>query len=423
MNVSTWIHRLVLGVALLPAVVAASALHAAAPMPSSAPAQTETDAAKAVRYTRALETAPLADEALEMRRWLLRWIVETPDYTVNVCNMLDLRADDRPALADELLLQMMAGNVAWQIEHGEGTDEAPRQLAAVESVLRMYGNYLVKDAKWVVPALEPLIVQQRAGTLREYVEKKTADACNAEGGEPMTLPDEEDAAPFLGGYLRESHVVYPLKVPVGWEMLSEHRYDEPEYGASVRFHRVGDESAWMDVYFYPMGVLKAEQVAQLAASERNNLVAAWKESFTGTPLSPLSTFSVPLNAVVSVPAGRQPRPSAVTAYEADFTYVHKDNGKRYHSVMVFMVDRLYAIKLRYSAEATKLGRAQARKETEDFARYLLPQLDITSTGNCGLPDMAENRQVAGGCVGQEPIQPAVLEGRRELRFEYAPPSP
>lgn len=415
---TTWLHRLALGVALPLAVLTVPGSQAAEPKPAAAPAQTETDAAKAVRYTRALESAPLADEALEMRRWLLRWIVETPDYSVTVCNMLDLRADDRPALADELLLQMMAGNVAWQIEHGAGTDEAPRQLAAVESVLRMYGNYLVKDAKWVVPALEPLIVQQRAGTLREYVEKKTADACSSEGGEPMTLSDEQDAAPFLGGYLRESHVVYPLKVPTGWEMLSEHRYDELEYGASVRFHRVGDESGWMDVYFYPMGVLNTEQVAQLAASERNNLVAAWKESFTDTPLSPLSTFSVPLNAAVSVPAGRQPRPSAVTAYEADFTYIHKENGKRYHSAMVFMVDRLYAIKLRYSAEAAKLSRAQARKEAENFARYLLPQLDITSTGNCGVPELTENGRMADGCAGQDPIQPAVLEGRRELRFEY-----
>ncbi|WNH51337.1 hypothetical protein [Stenotrophomonas oahuensis] len=408
MNARIWISSLTLGLALL----ASHAVQAA-----SVPA--ETDAAKAVRYTRALEATPLADNALDMRKWLLRWMLETPDYTVLVCNMLDIPDDENGTLSGELMVQMMAGNVAWQIEHPRENDDVSRQMAAVRSALKMYAAYLAKDPKWKLPALDPVIERERNGTLREHVAKKVAAGCNSEnGGEKMTFSEEAEPPPFLGGFLRESHMVYPLKVPNGWVMQSEHRYDELESGASVRFQREGDVTGWMDVYFYPIGVISKEQLEKLAAAEREQLVTVWKDAVTGAPLSPLGTFSVPLKAD---PSTSQPRPDAITAYAADFTYKHRENGKRYNSVLVFMVDRLYAIKLRYSAEAEKLSREQVRNEAEAFARSLLLEVEIISTGDCGAPARALEGGIAEGCVGEEPVQPLVPDGYRELRFEYPAP--
>lgn len=416
---NAWLHRLALGIALPLVVLTASELRAATPDTSAAATQTETDAARAVRYTRALEAAPLADSAPEMRNWLLRWILETPDYTVLVCDILDMPKKDDAPLFGELLVQMMGGNVAWQIEHPQDTDEVARQLAGARSALKVYAAYLAHDPKWKVPELDSVIERERDGTLREHVVQKLAGECSAENStETMTLGDDGVSPPFLGGFLRESHVVYPLKVPTGWVMQSEHRYDELQSGVSVRFQREGDASGWMDVYFYPIGAINQQDLDTLAKAEREQLITAWRDVSAGEPLTALDTFSVPLKSAMSVPAGRQPRPEAITAYTADFTYTHRDNGKRYHSVLVFMVDRLYAIKLRYSADADTLSRKQVRQEAGRFARSLLPQVDITSTGRCGSPDMAINGQMADGCVGQDPIQPAVSDGRRELRFEY-----
>ncbi len=89
MNARIWISSLALGLAML----ASHVVQAAAVQTTDASTPVETDTAKAVRYTRALEAAPLAENALDMRKWLLRWILETPDYTVLVCNMLDIPDD------------------------------------------------------------------------------------------------------------------------------------------------------------------------------------------------------------------------------------------------------------------------------------------------------------------------------------------
>jgi hypothetical protein len=226
----------------------------------------------------------------------------------------------------------------------------------------------------------------------------------------MRLEEGPPAAPFLGSFLHESHIVYPLAVPEGWEVLGEQRYDAPEQGASVRYHRVGDKSGWIDVFYYPVGALNAEQLAKMADTERRNLVTAWEDALTGDPITRLTTFTVP--------TGRPAPYFIVTAYATDFSYLHRDNKKPYHSAMVLMVDRLYAIKLRYSADADVRSREEVVKETQHFARQLLPQVEISSTGQCGAPEGVVNGKLADGCVGEDPIQPEVGEGQRELRFEY-----
>lgn len=222
------------------------------------------------------------------------------------------------------------------------------------------------------------------------------------------LPAAE--SPLLGGFLRESHVVYPLAVPDGWKMLGEQRYDAPEHGASVRYHREGDKSGWMDVFYYPVGALAADALAEMADTERSNLVTTWEDALTGEPITRLTTFNVS--------TGRPAPYFIVKAYATDFSYLHRDNKKSYNSAMVLMVDRLYAIKLRYSADAETRSREEVVKEAQHFARQLLPQVEISSTGQCGAPGMAINGKPADGCLGEGSIQPEVGEGRRELRFEY-----
>ncbi|WP_157489554.1 hypothetical protein [Lysobacter sp. Root916] len=464
------VRSAVLDVGLTFSLLFVSAVVGAQTPTAATAAPLESDAARVVRYTRALETSPDSAEARELRQWLTKWADETPDYVVNVCDVLDLVKSDGDTVPNtsELLLQSIYGNAAFQVENGAKSDELSKQVAAVESTLRAYAAFLAKDAKARAPHLDALIAKRDAGRLRAYlapiVEKKCDSASATDGPVDASRPSKQ---PFLGGFLRESHVVYPLKVE-GWEMRGEQRYDTQEAGASVRFQRAGDKQGWIDVYFYPVGVLTDAEVAQMAGVERQNLLDAWGKTMTGPQdMTALKAFAVPIQARAKGKATHGAKADDITVYAVDFAYVR--DGKALSSAMMFAVDRMYAIKFRYSAEAAKHTRAQLRQDLEQFAQSMLPRLQISSTGNCwspppiealakdakppekalvtsslngvavawvlpgrvvardpSHPTAADTQAIAlslqgrlyDGCASAEPLLPDVKDGMRELRFEY-----
>ncbi|NUO77327.1 MAG: hypothetical protein HOQ32_15120 [Lysobacter sp.] len=350
--------------------------------------------------------------------------METPDYTVTVCDLLDLDDVDEKTTphAGEVLLQTMYGNAAFQIEHGADADELSKQVAAVESALRVYTAYVARNAKTRMPHLDALIAKRDAGELRAYLSPIVQSKCK-----PATAGEAGEAAkpsppPFLGGFLRESHVVYPLKLD-GWEMAGEQRYDSQEAGASVRFQHAKDKSGWIDVFFYPVGVLSGAEIAEIAGTERQSLLDAWGKAMPDPQDMPgLTEFKLPVGE--SGRSAQAARSGGIAAYAVDFGFTR--DGKALNSAMVFAVDRMYAIKFRYSTDAAKISRAQVRQDLERFARQLLPRLEITSTGGCGSSSkksLSKGGQDApapqyDGCAGAEPMHPDVKDGMRELRFEY-----
>ena len=468
------LRSVVLNMGLPLSLLFASAIVGAQAPPATTATTPESESARFVRYTRALEASPDRADALEFRQWLMNWAVETPDYIVNVCDVLDLPnpGGDTTPHAGELLLQMMYGNAAFQIENGAQTDELSKQVAAVESALRAYAAFLAKDAKATVPHLDALIAKRDAGTLRAYlapvVEKEcdTRSPTTAKSDGPVDAPKPSKPS-FLGDFLRESHVVYPLKLD-GWEMQGEHRYDTQEAGASVRFQRAGDKIGWIDVFFYPVGVLSDADAAKMAGIERQNLLDAWGKSMASPQdMTALTTFAVPIGASSKIEGIRDAKVDDIVAYSVDFAYAR--DGKALNSAMVFAVDRMYAIKFRYSAEASKSTRVRVRQDLEQFARHMLLRLEISNTGGCWSPPPIEtlakgakepknalatssvngeavawvlpDRVVARdpsqtgaahlqalamslqgrlyeGCTGAEPFQPDVKDGMRELHFEY-----
>lgn len=213
------LRSVVLNLGLLLSLLLASASIGAQTPAAASAAAPESDTAKVLRYTRALEASPDRADARALRQWLTQWAIETPDYTVTVCDVIDLAGsgDDAVPHAGELLMQMMYGNAAYQIENGTKTDELSKQIAAVESVLRAYAVFLAKDAKARVPHLDALIAKRDAGTLRAYLAPIVEKKCDR-GSTTTALSDSSADAPkpseqpLLGGFLRESHVVYPLKV-------------------------------------------------------------------------------------------------------------------------------------------------------------------------------------------------------------------
>jgi len=398
----------------------AAALVVPVTLPALAWAAQEAETTRFVREARQLEASPLQPGAQDMRRWLLNWTMETPDYQVIICPVLGLpeTVDEETSIAPEILAQQMFGNLAYQITEGRDGDELDRQLAGVESALKAYAVFLKADPSLKIPGVDHLAALQKAGTLRAHVAAVLEEKCSGDAPRGTLRLDADDAAPpvrepFLGDFLRGTSVVYPMQVGQ-WHAVDERRYEDVLGGASIRFARPGDTSGWIDLYFYPVGLQEPAEQQTMAEGERESLLDARKELMASErDMSALQPMVVP---VASLGVGG---PAQVDANALDFSY--SSRGKAYSSVMIFAVDRMYAIKLRYSVEAATASRQQARREAEAFFRTLLSGVEITSFGSCGEAPAEDQLRLRMGCVGVDPLLPVVGEGQRELRFEYPAP--
>ncbi len=152
--------------------LSAPAVYAGAP-------DAESDAQRAVRYTALLEQAPLSPKAPEMRKWLMAWLVDTKDYTVNVCGDVfgkKFMKGDAPH-GGELLTQQMFGNVAYQISHPGRHDEVEVQLAGIESLLKAYVAIIPGHADWHIQHFDTLLAKQSRGELEKYLTPIIRKAC------------------------------------------------------------------------------------------------------------------------------------------------------------------------------------------------------------------------------------------------------
>lgn len=238
----------------------------------------------------------------------------------------------------------------------------------------------------------------------------------AAAGEPDRVEPavraEAGEVPFLGGFLRETRILYPLEV-AGWTAGDEHIYDEQRDGVSVRFVRDGDQG-WIDVYFYPAGVIDREEFATAAEAERESIRQVRTQSDDQPPeLSALQAFDVAASAGAAE--------VGLPAYALD-ALLHS-GGVAYHSAMAIVLDRMYFVKGRMSRPAESTPREALRGELESFMRALGSRLTILSTGRCwdaplGIGMLGRD---VPGCAGRDPVEPEVEAGMREIRIEYRPP--
>src|ERR1700686_3531651 len=79
---------------------------------------TSEERARAVKIAHELEDDPLAKDAKEKRTWVIKWIVEIPDITVNVCFDYFGKVPDPPrGHSMEITNQMVISSAAFMIEH------------------------------------------------------------------------------------------------------------------------------------------------------------------------------------------------------------------------------------------------------------------------------------------------------------------
>lgn len=282
--------------------------------------------------------------------------------------------------------------------------------------------------------------------------------------EPARSPHPEAGGPFLGGFLEETRIVYPLHIG-DWEAVGERRFDAPEAGVSVRYQSGSDASRWIDVFFYPVGVVARSHLDRAARGVLADVEAGvGPGGYLEVESGPVRAFRVPRHEGDTDP---------LPARSAEMRLLRAEGA--YSSAMALLVDRLYYVKGRHSVEEALMGRSEVQGTLEAFMVALVPRTYIGSTGSCwspvpveALPEGAlppedarlalegdgedEGAWLAGGrvlardpdgraaralallamgmegrlypgCVGADPHNPDVPEGSRELRLEYRAPAP
>lgn len=195
-------------------------------------------------------------------------------------------------------------------------------------------------------------------------------------------------SPFLGGFLKETRVIYPLRIG-DWQAQGEHLYEQQELGASVRYMHNRDKDRWMDLYFYPAGMLSNEQ-----------LVEAMESTLQGMRLSAgYSAADIDPIAPIVFAQGSGAQKQKITAYTASMRLVRED--QTYHSAMVMLVSDLYFIKGRFSVEEKSLSRRETQKQLEKFMAAVVRQSTLHSTGDCwSPPPLVEKAVLTDGAPGQ-----------------------
>jgi hypothetical protein len=288
-------------------------------------------------------------------------------------------------------------------------------------------------------------------------------------GAPSPLPPlpAKQPGPFLGGFLRETRVIYPLRVG-DWEAVGEHLYENQALGASVRYRDRKHEDRWLDLYFYPAGVLEAHDFDEATQVQRESLRLA---GYGQLDMGPTRRFGyVAQEGKVDGQGRKSGKAKPREGHSLDAFMVHE--GTRLHSALTLQYENLYFIKGRLSAPQAEVSRRALRTTLEDFASALAPRLQVRSGGDCwqplpiaampaagvadsdvvltmddgagmksvvtgtgvwsSRPDSVEARlamlvgmiqlgRLHEGCVATEDLNAPVPEGMRELRLEFHAP--
>jgi hypothetical protein len=146
---------------------------------------TPEERARAVKVAHELEQAPLAKDAPEQRAWVMKWIIEIPDITVNVCLDYFGELPDPPrGHSAEISRQMIISSAAFMIEHPDkAKDQQAVAMSGLLGALKAYQAVLTREpgSRW--PYVDKLIQMRDHGKLDEYV-TEIRNKCRQEEEEP-----------------------------------------------------------------------------------------------------------------------------------------------------------------------------------------------------------------------------------------------
>jgi hypothetical protein len=146
---------------------------------------TPEERARAVKIAHELEDDPLAKDAKEQREWVIRWIIEIPDITVNVCDDYFGELPDPPRSHSlEITDQMVISSAAFMIEHPDKVqDEQAVALSGLLGSIKAYQAILKHEPESRWAQMDKLVLMRDQGQLDDYV-ADTRRKCAQKDEEP-----------------------------------------------------------------------------------------------------------------------------------------------------------------------------------------------------------------------------------------------
>jgi hypothetical protein len=164
-----------------------------APQPGRAQTRgpsTPEERTRAVKVAHELEADPLAKDAREHRDWMIQWIIEIPDITVEVCSdYFGVLPDPPKGHSGEISKQMVISSAAFMIEHPDKVkDEQAIAVAGLLGALKAYQAVLKQDSASRWAHMDKLIQMREQGKLDDYV-AETRKKCgrDEEEEDPNTM--------------------------------------------------------------------------------------------------------------------------------------------------------------------------------------------------------------------------------------------
>ncbi len=150
---------------------------------------TAEERARAVKVAHELEDNPLAKDAKERREWMIQWIVDIPDITVDVCfDYFGALPDPPRGHSAEITKQMVLSSAAFIVEHPDkAKDEQAVALAGVLGALKAYQAVLKQDSASHWAHLDKLVQMRGQGKLDDYVAETRKKCGRDQEEDPNTM--------------------------------------------------------------------------------------------------------------------------------------------------------------------------------------------------------------------------------------------
>jgi hypothetical protein len=150
---------------------------------------TAEERARAVKVAHELEDNPLAKDAKERREWMIQWIVDIPDITVDVCfDYFGALPDPPRGHSAEITKQMVLSSAAFIVEHPDkAKDEQAVALAGVLGALKAYQAVLKQDSASHWAHLDKLVQMREQGKLDDYVAETRKKCGRDQEEDPNTM--------------------------------------------------------------------------------------------------------------------------------------------------------------------------------------------------------------------------------------------
>ena len=147
---------------------------------------TPEERARAVKIAHELEDDPLARDADQQREWVIKWITDIPDITVNVCFDFFGKLPDPPrGHSTEIARQMVISSAAYMIEHPDkAKDEQAIALSGLLGSIKAYQAILKQDSASRWAQMDKLIQMREQGKLDDYVSDTRRKCAQEEEEEP-----------------------------------------------------------------------------------------------------------------------------------------------------------------------------------------------------------------------------------------------